>query len=82
LFPLAVRARVFVPPGSFSSGGCFLQAFRVVGVLPPSVALVEAVVFFFFVLLCLWWCKQRTSGFWLVEKVGCWRIAGGDVVQS
>jgi hypothetical protein len=27
LFPLAVRARVFVPPGSFSSGGYFLQAF-------------------------------------------------------
>jgi hypothetical protein len=36
----------------------------------PVLALAEAVVFFFFVLLCLFWCKQRTSGF------GSWRKAG------
>jgi hypothetical protein len=54
--------------------------------LPPSVALVEAVLFcLFFSFFCFalsLLVQAEAFGFWLVEIDGCWRMAGGDVVQS
>jgi len=42
--------------------------------LPPSVVLVEAVVFLSFVFALSLLVQQRLYGFWVVEKDRCWRF--------
>jgi len=62
LFPLA----------RFPVVAVVLQAFRAVEILPPSVALVEAVVFYFFVLFCFVFIGASRG----LQVSGSWRKAG------
>jgi hypothetical protein len=73
VFPVVdVCLRVFRAVGVFSSqcstgGGCLVCLFF---------------LFFCFALSLSLLVQAEAFGCWFMEIVGCWRMAGGDVVQS
>jgi hypothetical protein len=85
-FPWPLGPGFYSPWVVCPSGGCFVsEPLGLPECFPPSVALVEAVCFgfvsfFSFVLSLL--VQAVAFGCWFMEIDGCWRMAGGDVVQS
>jgi hypothetical protein len=85
-FPWPLGPRFCSPWVIFLVVDVCLQAFRAVGVSSSRCSTgggcFVLFVFSFFCFALSLLVQAEAFGFWIVEIDGCWRMAGGDVVQS